>query len=459
MKKLLISALALTVSFGAMAQSKEELKAIKEQQKVIATILKDAEKLSKVAEDAMGQVDQSKTPDFAGAQAKIAEALANPQAKTMLGDINRVAADIEYNVMRFNTAGAGAGDQTALKSYLDACGAGYKYYQAAWDAYAVPDEKGKVNTKFNDKMAANAANLFLFSSGLYNSGLICFQAEEWEKAAEYWTLAGDAVESPMIAAATAKNPLLAANIEEFKNDSARFQSKLYAASCYNKVDHNKCIEAYKNLLKENRQLEAVYSGIISEYAELKDTTNMINWLNEGIKALPGYSVFTNSLFYIYLDRQDYDGAIASLKKSLESTPDNVGAMVLIARLYTQQGKHSDAAPYYQKAISLDAENLDANLYYGLNYLAEMEAGESEMLKNHAREAEMDKFSNEKLDAALPYLRKAYQLDSNHENNDIPTLLMQVLYRKFQPSNAQNKAALIQEYNEVADAYGRPQYNR
>ena len=82
-----------------------------------------------------------------------------------------------------------------------------------------------------------------------------------------------------------------------------------------------------------------------------------------------------------------------------------------------------------------------------------------MLKNHAREAEMDKFSNEKLDAALPYLRKAYQLDANHENNDIPTLLMQVLYRKFQPSNAQNKAALIQEYNEVADAYGRPQYNR
>ena len=95
----------------------------------------------------------------------------------------------------------------------------------------------------------------------------------------------------------------------------------------------------------------------------------------------------------------------------------------------------------------------------LNFLAEMEAGESEMLKNHAREAEMDKFSNEKLDAALPYLRKAFQLDVNHENNDIPTLLMQVLYRKFQPTGAQNKAALIQEYNDVAVAYGRPEYHK
>ena len=457
MKKLLISALALILGVGTMnAQDPKEVKA---QQKVISTLLKDAEKLGKLAEDAMGQIDQSKKPDFDGARKKVAEAMANPYAKTMLGDINRVAGDLEYNVNRFATAGAGAGDNTALAEYLNACGAGFQYYQNAWKAYATPDEKGKTNPKYNDKMAANAANLFLNSSGLYNAGLINYQAENWEKAAEYWNLAGDAVESELIKAAVAKNPLLAANVEEFKNDSARFQNKLYAASCYAKIDHNKCIEAYKALLPQGKQLEAVYSGIISEYAEMKDTTSMINWLEQGITALPDYSVFSNSLFYIYLDRQDYDGAISSLKKSLVGSPNNVGALVLIARLYTQQGKHTDAAPYYQQAIGIDANNLDANLYYGLNYLAEMEAGESEMLKNHAREAEMDKFSNEKLEAALPYLRKAYQLDANHENNDIPTLLMQVLYRKFQPSNAQNKQALINEYNEVAEAYGRPGYNR
>ena len=457
MKKLLISALALILGVGTMnAQDPKEVKA---QQKVISTLLKDAEKLGKLAEDAMGQIDQSKKPDFDGARKKVAEAMANPYAKTMLGDINRVAGDLEYNVNRFATAGAGAGDNAALTEYLDACGAGFKYYQAAWKAYATPDEKGKTNPKYNDKMAANAANLFLNSSGLYNSGLINYQAENWEKAAEYWNLAGDAVESELIKAAVAKNPLLAANVEEFKNDSARFQNKLYAASCYAKIDHNKCIDAYKALLPQGKQLEAVYSGIISEYAEMKDTTNMINWLEQGITALPDYSVFSNSLFYIYLDRQDYDGAISSLKKSLVGNPNNVGALVLIARLYTQQGKHADAAPYYQQAIGIDANNLDANLYYGLNYLAEMEAGESEMLKNHAREAEMDKFSNEKLEAALPYLRKAFQLDANHENNDIPTLLMQVLYRKFQPTNAQNKQALINEYNEVADAYGRPGYHK
>ena len=459
MKKLIISALALTVSFGAMAQSKEELKAIKEQQKVISTLLKEAEKLGKLTEDAMGQVDTSKKPDFAGARSKVAQAFANPQAKTMSGDINRIAGDIEYNVNRFVTPAAGAGDNDALKEYLNACGAGYMYYQRAWDAYQVADEKGKVNAKFNDQISSKASNLYLNSAGLYNCGLINFQAENYQNAADYWVLAADALESGMLKYAKTKNPIFAANMAQFESDSAKYTNKLYAANCLSHIDHNKAIELYKTMLGANTPQEAVYSGIIAEYAEMKDTTSMITWLEKGVNAMPDYSLFSNSLFYIYLERQDYDGAIESLKKSLNANPNNVGAIVLIARLYTQQGKNAEATPYYEKALGIDSNNLDANLYFGLNYLAEMEAGESEMLKNHAKEAEMDAFSNAKLDAALPYLRKAFELDAKHENNDIPTLLMQVLYRKFQPSNAKNKAALIQEYNDVAVAYGRPEYHK
>lgn len=457
MKKLIISALALILGAGVMnAQDPKEVKA---QQKTISTILKEAEKLGKVAEDAMGQVDQSKKPDFAGARKQIAAALANPFANTMLGDINRTAGDIEFNAQRFATKGAGEGDQAALAEYLDACGAGFKYYDAAWKAYATPDEKGKANTKFNDKIAANAAQLFLNSSGLYNCGLLAYQADNFEKAAEYWTLAGDGIETAMIKHAAAKNPLVAANLESYQNDSARFQSKLYAASAMSKVDHKKAIKSYESLLGAGREQTAVYSGIIAEYAEMQDTTSMIAWLEKAIDAMPEQGIFANSLFYIYLDKQDYDGAISSLQKSLNANPNNVAAITLIARLYTQQDKTKEAAEYYQKALAVEPNSLDANLYYGVNFLREQELGESELLKNHARDAEIDKFSNEKFDAALPYLRKAFALDTEHNDSNIPTLLMQVLYRKFQPTNAQNKAALIEEYNTVADAYGRPGYHR
>lgn len=455
MKKLLISALALCLCGNVMAQDPKEVKA---QQKVISTLLKEAEKAGKVAEDAMGQVDTSKVPDFAAAMAKIAEANANQYANTMAGDIARTAGDIQSNIVKFSTPGAGQGDQTALKDYLMACGAGYKYYQQAWDAYKVPDEKGKANTKFNDKLAAAAANLFINSSGLYNSALIAYQNEDWMNSAEYFDLAADAVGSEILEYAKSKNPLLAANMVEFESDSAKYKNKLFAASTYKNANPEKALEAYKALVGSNAPQFDVFSGIVTIYSEKADTTNMVEWLQKGMEVMPEDGRFATSLFYIYLDKGDYEGAISSLKAS-NPAQDNVGIVTLIARLYTQQGQFSEATPYYQKALSLDANNLDANLYYGLNYLSEMEAGESEMLKNHAREAEMDAYSNKMIEEALPYLRKAYSLDANHENSDIATLLMQVLYRKFSPSNAQNRAALISEYNEVADAYGRPTYNR
>lgn len=456
MKKLLISALALMMVAGTMnAQDPKEVKA---QQKAISALLKEAEKLGKVAEDAMGQVDMSKKPDFDGARKLIAQANANPAAKTMAGDINRVAADIEYNVNRYATKGAGANDEAALKDYFMSCGEGFKLYQKAWDAYQIPDEKGKVNAKFNDKIAANAANLYMSSFGLYNCGLIAYQNEDWKNSADFFNLAADAVGSKILEHAKSKNPLLAANMVEFESDSLKYKNKLFAASTYAQVDTQKAIEVYNSLKNTPADQSAVYGGIYGLLAQKADTAAMIDILKEAMTVIPNDNSFSNQLFYIYLDKKDYDGAINSLKATLANNPENTSAIILIARLYTQTGRFEEAKPYYEKAIGLDANSLEANLYYGLNYLSEMEAGESEMLKNHVRDSEMDRFSNEKLDAALPFLRKAFAADTKHENTDIANLLMQVLYRKFQPSGAQNKAALISEYNEVADAYGRPLYN-
>ena len=56
MKKFILSILAIGLCAGtvvAQELSKEEQKAIKEQQKVISTFLKDAEKAAKLPEDAM----------------------------------------------------------------------------------------------------------------------------------------------------------------------------------------------------------------------------------------------------------------------------------------------------------------------------------------------------------------------------------------------------------------------
>jgi len=460
MKKFILSVLAIGLCAGtvvAQELSKEEQKAIKEQQKVITNVLKEAEKACKLPEDAMGQVDlaKAKAIDFDAARTLVQQALSNPQAGTMLGDIKRLAGLIEYNQSKTVLADAQNNDQTALNTLFNNCGKGFQYFQEAWEAFATPDAKGKVNTKFNDDMAAKAWELFSMSNGLANCGFTAYNQKDWNSAAKFFELASGGAESAILDYAAKKNPIVLAEIDKFKVDSVKYQNLLYAGSCYGEVDKLKAIEVFKQLIGKNTPQVPVFSSIVGEYAQLKDTANMITWLQKGMEALPQENYFSNNLFSIYLDRNDLDGAINAMKASLANNPNNAGTLTIIARLFTQKGETEAAKEYFEKALAIDPTNLDANLYYGYTWLVEMEQGESEMLKNHAREAEIDLFSKEKMDKALPLLRNAFKADANHENNDIANLLMQVLYRKFAPSNAANRQALINEYNEVADAYGRP----
>jgi tetratricopeptide (TPR) repeat protein len=460
MKKFILSVLAIGLCAGtvvAQELSKEEQKAIKEQQKVITNVLKEAEKACKLPEDAMGQIDlaKAKAIDFDAARSLVQQALSNPQAGTMLGDIKRLAGLIEYNQSKTVLADAQNNDQTALNTLFSNCGKGFQYFQEAWEAFATPDAKGKVNTKFNDDMAAKAWELFSMSNGLANCGFTAYNQKDWSSAAKFFELASGGAESAILDYAAKKNPIVLAEIDKFKVDSVKYQNLLYAGSCYGEVDKLKAIEVFKQLIGKNTPQVPVFSSIVGEYAQLQDTTNMITWLQKGMEALPQENYFSNNLFSIYLDRNDLDGAINAMKASLANNPNNAGTLTIIARLYTQKGETETAKEYFEKALAIDPMNLDANLYYGYTWLVEMEQGESEMLKNHAREAEIDLFSKEKMDKALPLLRNAFKADANHENNDIPNLLMQVLYRKFAPTNAVNRQALINEYNEVADAYGRP----
>jgi len=456
MKKFILSALALVLCAGAVnGQSKEELKAIKEQQKVITAALKDAEKASKLTEDAMGQIDVTKVPDFATARAKVAEAFANPQAQTMIGDINRVAAMIEYNESKIVLPAASNNDQAALNTLFANCGNGFSYFQAAYDAYSTPDAKGKTVTKYNEDMALKAYELFSMSNGLANCGFTSYNLKDWPNAAKYFKLASVAPESELLTIAGKKNPQVILDVDKYNVDSLKCQNLLYAGSCYSEFDKQQSIATFKQLVGKAAPQVSVYSSIIGEYAQLQDTTSMIEWLQKGMEAIPGEPYFSNNLFMIYIDRNDNEGAINAMKSSLASNPNNAGALTIIARLYTQSGDTQTAKEYFEKALAIDPTNLDANLYYGYTYLVEMETGESELLKAHKRDAEIDAFTNEKMDAALPYLRAAFKADTEHTNNDIPNLLMQVLYRKFAPTHAQNRQALINEYNEVADAYGRP----
>ena len=121
MKKFILSVLAIGLCAGtvvAQELTKEQQKAIKEQQKVISSFLKDAEKAAKLPEDAMGQIDMEKAKaiNFDAARQLVEQAIANPQSASMLGDIKRIAALIEYNQSKVVLPEAQNSDQNALNT-------------------------------------------------------------------------------------------------------------------------------------------------------------------------------------------------------------------------------------------------------------------------------------------------------------------------------------------------------
>jgi len=69
----------------------------------------------------------------------------------------------------------------------------------------------------------------------------------------------------------------------------------------------------------------------------------------------------NALGYNYLQTQEYEKAIATLKTNVERYPGSANVYDSLGEAYERQGKPDQAAQNYQKAVSLGEKNGDANL--------------------------------------------------------------------------------------------------
>ena len=80
----------------------------------------------------------------------------------------------------------------------------------------------------------------------------------------------------------------------------------------------------------------------------------------GIKVVtPEFAI--NSLGYNYLQAQEYEKAIATLKTNVKRYPGSANAYDSLGEAYETYGKPDQAAKNYQKAVSLGEKNGDANL--------------------------------------------------------------------------------------------------
>lgn len=455
MKKLIISALALVLSAGAFnaqaqddkaaqAQAKAELKALQSN-------LKQAKKLSEAVEN----------PDFEGARAQIKEAFQNPQAKANLADINFAAAQVEFaqfNNERNKPANGGTmNEQVVLKCAYE----GYNYYQTAYNEYKKPDAKGKINTKNNPVIQANAWECFRCSGGFRANAGQSYMAKDWQNAYNYFDLSLKATESEMIKTYVASNPLAQVDFGMYEADSTKNQTAfnravvaINMAEGGSREQHLRAIKELEYLKDKNYEPTLVYQSIVREYACIPDTGRMISVLEEGVRKFPRDDWYSKNLMNIYLERKDYDRAAKNIDAIVAQDPNNAQYVTLKGQLQEMQGNTEGALASYQKALQLDPSLGSAYSYIGRIYYNRATDRENELYEQRKYDL-VDQETSPLYEQALPFYEKAFAFDSEHTDTTIPQALRTILYRKFQKKSCPNKQELINQYNTVSEAYNLP----
>lgn len=134
--------------------------------------------------------------------------------------------------------------------------------------------------------------------------------------------------------------------------------------------------AHDLLLKVSDALsegKADYAVSLFRQAAVADIhqTEMYYWTHIDKKSTE-VSRLVHELAAKYQEQRNYDKAYLFYREYLQYDPKSVSALVSCADMEMMRGKEEDALRTYEKVISLDADNLQANIFLGNYYFLQAE---------------------------------------------------------------------------------------
>lgn len=305
---------------------------------------------------------------------------------------------------------------------------GYKYYVKALELDSVPerkkdgtvktDKKGnvKVKTKYSKDIVSNIAGHYNDYSDVAS---IFYDAKDFKKAFECWEIFTTLPKSTMLGNKTPFLPDTIIGQVQFFQGIAAWQAE----------DNKKAIESFKKAISNGYVKKEVYDYALSNYVALND--------NEGIvavaeQALPLFgnedSQYISILINNYINKGEFDKATEMLDKAIAANPTNAEFYDVKGTLYENKKDNETALTYFKKAIELNPEYakgyFDVGRYY-YNKAVKVNEG----LDKNLTATELAKAFDEQIKPlyreALPYMEKAYQLDST--NSDVKHALRNIYY--------------------------------
>lgn len=216
----------------------------------------------------------------------------------------------------------------------------------------VPNEKGKIKLKYAKK-AKDILKVDL--PMLLNAGTFFQQKQDYKTAAEAFESYVNVRRHAMFADDKAIATL----------DTTAYDVAYYSALMYHEVkNYDKAIAIANEFKNSPIKAEDIYQVLAASYQSKGDSASLQKALEEGQKKFPKSAYFTLNLAQLAFNQGKYTESENYVLKALEQDPKNVALMSFIAGLSEQQQKFDKAAEWYKKAITIKADDYDANFNLG-----------------------------------------------------------------------------------------------
>ena len=397
MRKSLILAALVLISAGCMAQKNPATKKAK-------------------------SLINSETPDFAGARASIAEAIAQePTAETyywagMIGyqEVNRQ----NYFQMMGQAADPALSGAAVTESF--------DYWMTADELAQMPvlNKKGE-EVPTDPKMRAKLAKMVLEyykNQEFVKYGVFLNESRDYPGAYKAFKTHIDIPELAMM-----QNEKLQ---KEMPRDTVYTQYKYYAAIFAIQAElHPEAIALLEEL--KNGEYEAISTNqfLYQEYVTLKDTAKFLGVLQDAVVRFPQEPWFLQNLINYYIFSGQEQIAIDYLVQAIEREPNVAQYHLIKGNLDENQGNYDVALADFDRALQIDPKMADAmagkgRVYY--NQAVKLNEAASNIVDNKEYKKALDEM-NAVFKQSLPFFEKAHEM-APEDRSYIQTL--KGLYYRF-----------------------------
>jgi len=208
--------------------------------------------------------------------------------------------------------------------------------------------------------------------------------------------------------------LLSKGLQKSIDTSALFAAAVSGASAKKYTEVTPMLE---KLVSMNYNEPSVYESLAQIYEETKNTDALAEIVKKGLAKYPDNKNLKVIELNQALSSNDLSAQIQKFEDAVKKEPKNTSYMFNLAVIYDKAGQVDKAKATYEQIIAADTKFGDA--YYNLGIMTFNEGIELNKKMNALDDKEVDKYNalkkqrDEIFQKALPYLEKAYQIDTKN----------------------------------------------